>query len=411
MKYIVLLYDGVSDLPVPELGGKTPLQVAHKPVLDSLVKKSKIGLVKTVADRLKPGSDVANLSVLGYDPEIYYTGRSPLEAASIGAPMTASDVSLRCNLVTLKGDAGAGFEALTMADYCAGDIDTEEAAQLIAAVQERFGNERFTFYTGTSYRHCLIWHGGTTKLGALTPPHDISDRVIAPYILGNNNPDAQDLLQMMRDSYELLSKHPVNLRRAERGLSPANSIWLWGEGRSAALPSFSERYGVHGVMVSAVDLLKGIGKLANMRVADVPGATAWLDTNFEGKANAALSALDSGCGFAYVHIEAPDECGHRHDVAGKVKAIELIDERVLKLILDKLNGEPFRLLICPDHPTPLTLRTHTNDPVPFLLYDSEETADSAADIFTTFTEETAKNSGLFIPKGHDLIKLLLNQKD
>jgi 2,3-bisphosphoglycerate-independent phosphoglycerate mutase len=411
MKYIVLLCDGMSDLPFDGLNGKTPMQVAKKPNMDKLARVSEIGLVKTVAQDMKPGSDVANLAVLGYNPKDCYTGRSPLEAASLGIDMAADDVSFRCNLVTLS-DEGESYENKRMVDYCGGDITTEEAKQLIEAVQERFGNSDFHFYPGVQYRHCLIWHKGTTAIGKLTPPHDISDRIITDH-LGVNEAGAA-LLAMMKASFDLLNNHPVNLARKAKGLRPANSIWLWGEGKRTALQPFAEMTGLpnfKGAMISAVDLLRGIGKLAGMTVIEVPGATAWIDTNFEGKAQAAVDFLHNGGDYAYVHIEAPDECGHRGEAANKVRAIELIDERALGLLLNAMQGEDFRLLICPDHPTPLSTKTHTHDPVPFLIYDSRrDLADREADFCSdfAFTEETAKHAGLFIPNGYELIKRLLD---
>jgi 2,3-bisphosphoglycerate-independent phosphoglycerate mutase len=402
MKYIVLLCDGMSDLPCDALGGKTPMQAAKKPNMDKLAQVSEIGLAKTVADDMKPGSDVANLSVLGYNPKDCYTGRSPLEAASLGIDMAGDDVSFRCNLVTLSDD-GEAYEDKSMVDYCGGDITTEEARQLIEAVQSEFGSKDFHFYPGVQYRHCLIWHKGTTAVGKLTPPHDISDRIITDHLAVND--DGKPLLEMMKASFDLLSRHPVNLVRKAKGLRPANSIWLWGEGKRTALRPFSEMTGLKGAMISAVDLLRGIGKLAGMTVIEVPGATAWIDTNFEGKTMAAVDFLRNGGDFAYIHIEAPDECGHRGEAENKVRSIELIDERSLGLLLKEMQGEDFRLLICPDHPTPLSTKTHTHDPVPFLIYDSTKNL-AKREESCSFTEETAKSSGQFVPKGYELIHRL-----
>lgn len=284
MKYAVVLYDGMADYPVPALDGKTPMEVARKPIFDSLAQRGRVGLVKTVADGLKPGSDVANLSVLGYDPAVCYTGRSPLEAVSIGVKMEEDDVALRCNLVTLSDEPN--YEDKTMLDYSAGDISTAEAAEIIKTVQEHFGNDEFAFYSGVSYRHCLIVHHGTVSLGKMTPPHDISGRVVGSHL--SDSPNAAKLIAMMKESYDLLKDHPVNLKRIAEGKFPANSIWLWGEGSKPALESFEKLHGVKGSIVSAVDLLKGIGICAGMNTPEVEGATGYIDTNFEGKAQAAV---------------------------------------------------------------------------------------------------------------------------
>lgn len=400
MKYAVLLCDGMADYPVEALDGKTPMEAADKPHMDELARTAEIGLCQTVAAGLKPGSDVANLSVMGYDPAVCYTGRSPLEAASIGITLSDTDVALRCNLVTLSDEAD--YADKTMVDYCAGDISSEEAAEIIHSVQEAFGSDRFHFYNGVSYRHCLVVKDGTTDLGALTPPHDISGRVVGEYLSRSKN--AVGLIDMMRRSYDLLKDHPVNKARVAAGKRPANSIWLWGEGRRPALENFEAKNGVKAGVVSAVDLIKGIGLLAGMKVAEVPGATGYIDTNFEGKAAAAASLLQSGCDLVYVHVEAPDECGHRGECANKVKAIELIDQRILPVLLSALeDGGEYRILILPDHPTPLSTRTHAGDAVPFLLYDSRKPATGAA----MFCERTAKESGLFIPYGPDIMTRLI----
>ncbi|MDR0946451.1 MAG: cofactor-independent phosphoglycerate mutase [Ruminococcus sp.] len=402
MKYVVLLCDGMSDEPLAELGGLTPMEKAFKPNMDMLAAVSQVGLVKTVADGMKPGSDVANLSVLGYDPKVCYTGRSPLEAGSIGIDMLDTDVSFRCNLVTLSDDLN--YSDKTMVDYCAGDISTEDAKILIEALQKEFNSDEYTLYTGVAYRHCLIWHNGTLNLGALTPPHDISGRKIADYL--PKEPNTAKLLEMMKRSYEILSKHPLNIERIKNGKNPANSCWFWGEGKRANLENFTKRTGLRGAMISAVDLLKGIGKFAGMDIINVPGATGYIDTNFEGKADAAMEALKTGNDFVYIHIEAPDECGHRGEIENKIKAIELIDERVLARILPELEkmGD-FKILICPDHPTPLSIKTHTNKPVPFMIYDSRNKKSGV----THFTEKTAEQAGVYIGFGHDLMKTFLEQ--
>ncbi len=401
MKYIVLLCDGMADLPREDLPGKTPMGTASKPNMDKLAKISEIGMVKTVADSLKPGSDVANLSVLGYDPAVYYSGRSPLEAGSIGIDMKPTDVSFRCNLVTLSDEED--YAQKTMTDYCAGDISTAEAKELIKFIREKLGNEEFSFYSGVSYRHCLIWDKGTLDIGSLTPPHDITGRKITDYLGVNEN--GKKLLDMMKKSYDLLKDHPVNKKREEKGLRPANSIWLWGEGVRKELTSFEEKYGLKGAMISAVDLLKGIGKFTGMKVIDVEGATGYIDTNFGGKAKAAIDSLKSGSDFVYIHVEAPDECGHRFETENKVKSIELIDELILGPILKEFEGEEIRVLICPDHPTPLALKTHTNAPVPYLIYDSGR-AEKGVD---NFCEESAEKTGNYVGAGHTLMERFLKK--
>ena len=401
MKYVVLLCDGMADLPREDLTGKTPMGTAKKTNMDKLAKVSEVGLVKTVIDSLKPGSDVANLSVLGYDPSVYYSGRSPLEAGSIGIDMKPTDVSFRCNLVTLSEEEN--YEDKTILDYCAGDISSEEAAELIAFIQEKMGDEEFSFYSGVSYRHCLIWDNGTLDVGTLTPPHDITGRKITDYLGVNKN--GEKLLDMMKRSYDLLKDHPVNKKRVEKGLRPANSIWLWGEGVRKDLMSFEEKYGLKGAMISAVDLLKGIGKFTGMKVIDVPGATGYIDTNFGGKAQAAIDTLKSESDFVYIHVEAPDECGHRFEIENKVKSIELIDGLILEPILKAFEGEEIKILICPDHPTPLALKTHTNAPVPYLIYDSRKTEKGV----DKFCEESAEQTGNFIGVGHTLMEKFLSK--
>lgn len=396
MKYAVLLCDGMADLPREDLTGKTPMGTAYKPNMDRLAKVSEVGLVKTVIDTLKPGSDVANLSVLGYDPTVYYSGRSPLEAGSIGIDMKPTDVSFRCNLVTLSDEER--YDEKTMVDYCSGDISSEEAAELIAFIQEKMGSDEFSFYSGVSYRHCLIWDKGTLDVGTLTPPHDITGRKITEYLSVNEN--GRKLLDMMIRSYDLLKDHPVNKKRAEKGLRPANSIWLWGEGVRKDLTPFKEKYGLKGAMISAVDLLKGIGKFTGMEVINVQGATGYIDTNFSGKAQAAIDTLKKGSDLVYIHVEAPDECGHRFEIQNKVKSIELIDELILGPLLKAFDGEEIKILICPDHPTPLALKTHTNAPVPYLIYDSRKNAEGVE----RFCEEEAEKTGRFIDVGHSLME-------
>lgn len=399
-KFVVLLCDGMADLPVKELGYKTPMQAAHKPNMDKLAQNAVLGMCKTVADGLKPGSDVANLAVLGYDPKTCYSGRSPLEAANLGITLTDSQIAMRCNLVTLS-DAPSYAER-TMVDYCGGDISTQEADQLIHALEQAFGNETRHFYTGVQYRHCLVVENGHLGLN-LTPPHDISGRVIGEYL--SDCPDAAPFIQLMEQSVAVLEKHPVNQARKAAGKRPANSAWFWGEGKRPNLALFSEKYGLKGSVVSAVDLIRGIGRLAGMRVAQVDGATGYIDTNFAGKAQAALQELQQGQDFVYIHVEAPDECGHRGEIQNKVRAIELIDQQILGPVLEGLRQyDHYKILIMPDHPTPLSIRTHTADPVPFMIYDSKQFRDGAA-----FSEENASATGNYIENSLELMPLFLNK--
>lgn len=401
MKYVVLLCDGMADLKREDLGDNTPMGCAKKPNMDTLAKTAEIGLVKTVVDGIKPGSDVANLSVLGYDPAIYYSGRSPLEAGSIGIDMKPDDVSFRANLVTLSDEAV--YEDKTILDYCADDISTEEAAELMKFIAEKLDTDIFHYYSGVSYRHCLIWNGGTLDVGTLTPPHDITGKPIKEYLGFNEN--SAPLLEMMKKSYDLLKDHPVNKAREAKGLRPANSLWFWGEGVRKSLMPFTEKYGKTGAMISAVDLLKGIGKFTEMDVINVDGATGYIDTNFSGKADAAIKALKDGRDFVYIHVEAPDECGHRFEVQNKIKAIELIDELILGPVLKAFEGEELKVLICPDHPTPLSLKTHTNAPVPYLIWNSTK-AEQGVDCFT---EEAAEKTDRYVEVGHTLMEHFLSE--
>lgn len=402
MKYVVLLCDGMADYPVPELGGLTPMAKADKPHMDSLAKKAEVGLVKTVADGLKPGSDVANLSVLGYDPAVCYSGRSPLEAGSIGIDMKPTDVSFRCNLVTLSDEEN--YEDKTMVDYCSDDISTADAKILIDALKEVFDDDEFTLYAGVSYRHCLIWSGGTLDVGTLTPPHDITGRPVKGHLPNHKN--AEKLYEMMKKSYDVLKNHPLNLERIKAGKRPANSMWLWGEGVKKPLALFEDKFGVKGSMISAVDLLKGIGKFSGMNVVQVDGATGYLDTNFEGKAQAAIDELKRGQDFVYIHVEAPDECGHRYEIQNKVKSIELIDKKILAPLLSALEEyDDYKIMILPDHPTPLSLRTHTNDPVPYLIYHKKAEVEGV----DVWSEESAKAAGNYVPIGHKLIEKFIKE--
>ena len=400
MKYLVMLCDGMADEPNEALGNSTPMEKANKPCMDSLAAKAEVGIVKTVAEGLKPGSDVANLSVLGYEPAVYYSGRSPLEAASIGIDLKDTDVTLRCNLVTLSDDED--YENKTILDYCADDISSEEAKILIEYIQEKLGNDVFRFYPGVSYRHCLVWSNGNPHPGVLTPPHDITGKVITDYIPKGEAVD--ELYDLMKKSYDLLKDHPVNQARIARGKRPANSIWLWGEGTKPLLDNFSEKFGIKGSMISAVDLLKGIAICAGMNSVDVDGATGYLDTNFDGKCKAAIEEFKNGADLVYVHVEAPDECGHRGEIENKVKAIEMIDEHILGPVVEFLKGyDDFAVLVCPDHPTPLSIRTHTSTPVPYLIYDSKNEINSGVKVFC---EKEARETGNYIEKGFTMMNYL-----
>lgn len=403
MKYLVMLCDGMADEPNEALGNSTPMEKANKPCMDSLAAKAEVGIVKTVAEGLKPGSDVANLSVLGYEPAVYYSGRSPLEAASIGIDLKDTDVTLRCNLVTLSDDED--YENKTILDYCADDISSEEAKILIEYIQEKLGNDVFRFYPGVSYRHCLVWSNGNPHPGVLTPPHDITGKVITDYIPKGEAVD--ELYDLMKKSYDLLKDHPVNQARIARGKRPANSIWLWGEGTKPLLDNFSEKFGIKGSMISAVDLLKGIAICAGMNSVDVEGATGYLDTNFDGKCKAAIEEFKKGADLVYIHVEAPDECGHRGEIENKVKAIEMIDEHILAPVVEFLKGyDDFAVLVCPDHPTPLSIRTHTSTPVPYLIYDSKNEINSGVKVFC---EKEARETGNYIEKGFTMMNYFLTK--
>ena len=366
MKYVVVLGDGMADEPIARLNGRTPLAYANTPALDALSQKSEIGMVSTIPEGMKPGSDTANLSVMGYDPKKYYSGRSPLEALSIGVPMKDTDIALRCNIVTLSEEEGIPFAKRRILDHSSGEIETEDCAVLLRAVMEDLDRPPYHFYVGTSYRHCLIWENGEVE--ELTPPHDVLGREIGPYL-----PDDKNLHEMMVRSYEILKNHPINEKRRQEGLNPANCCWFWGAGTRPSLPSFYEKTGKKGIMISAVDLLKGIAVGAGMDVAGVEGANGGLDTNYEGKTQAALDALvRDGYDFAYIHIEAPDEMGHQGSVEKKLQAIEYLDRRVVAPLTAGLDasGLDYRLMVLPDHPTPIRLRTHTAESVPYLIYDS-----------------------------------------
>jgi len=396
MKYVVVLGDGMADYPVPELGNRTPLQCAKKPNIDFLASFGEAGMVRTIPDGVPPGSDVANLSVMGYDPKKYYTGRSPFEAISMGVDLLSSDLAFRCNLVTL--DVEKDYESATMVDYSSDEISTEEAALLIKDINNHLATEDISFYPGVSYRHCMVWKNGKGER-KLSPPHDILERKITEYLPAGDG--SEMLLSMMEKSYEILKNHPVNLDRIKRGLRPANSIWLWGEGKKPVIPGFSEKYGITGSVVCAVDLIKGIGICAGLESVNVSGATGNIHTNFKGKAQAALNELEKGKDFVYIHVEAPDECGHRHEIENKVKSIEYIDEQLVGTLLEGLEKyDDYRIMILPDHPTPLALRTHTSDPVPYVIYAKTRKKPSK---ITCFDEFEPKKTGIFIEDGYTLM--------
>lgn len=401
MKYVVILGDGMADYPQKNLNNKTPLELAKKPFIDGLLKNAIMGECKTVPDSVKPGSDVANLSVLGYDVRTCYTGRSPLEAVSIGISLKDTDVALRTNLVTLSSEPN--YEDKTMLDYSAGEISTEEAKTLIEYLKKHLDGNGFSFYAGVSYRHCLIVDNGFVT-GEFTPPHDILDRKIKDYL--PHSEKSAKYLELMKKSYELLKDHPINVERVKKGKRPANSIWFWGEGTKPSLENFKDKFGVSGVMISAVDLLKGIGILSGMQVVNVKGATGTYETNFSGKAEATLNALKNGADFVYIHMEAPDECGHQGDAIHKIYSIEKIDD-VVKTVCTGLDemGEDYKILILPDHPTPLNLKTHVSDPVPFMIY--HKNGDYSCE-YSSYTEKNAKATGLYIEDGFMLMPLFIN---
>lgn len=399
MKYIVILGDGMADEPLEVLDGKTPLEYADTPAMDDLASKGELGMAKTVPDSMKPGSDVANLAVLGYDPEKNYSGRSPLEALSVGVQMKPTDVVLRSNLVTLTETEP--FAQKTILDHSSGEISTEDADILMDAIRAEFNNEQFRFYTGTSYRHVTVWDHG--QVLDMAQPHDHLGQVIEPYL-----PQEPVFRQMMERSFEILNNHPLNLQRAAQGKNKANCLWFWGAGTKPSLANFEEKTGLKGAMISAVDLLKGIAVGAGMRVIEVPGATGGLHTNYEGKAMAGVKAvLEEGCDLAYIHVEAPDEMGHQGSVQNKIEAIESLDSRVVAVVKQQMDasGEPYRILLCPDHPTPIRYRTHTKTPVPYVLYDSTRERKALA----RYSEKEAQASGNFEPNGYQLMSRLIQK--
>ncbi|MFZ5648827.1 MAG: cofactor-independent phosphoglycerate mutase [Bacillota bacterium] len=396
MKYLVILGDGMADYPCDELGGITPLQKAATPNMDRLASEGVMGMARTVPDGFPPGSDVANLSVMGYDPAVYYTGRAPLEAVSMGVKLAENDVALRCNLVTLSGEED--YERKVMADYSAGEIESGQAAVLIRELDAFLNKDNMKFYPGVSYRHLMVWSDGPADT-RLTPPHDISGKVIADYLPSGNG--GQDLLSLMKLSHPFLKYHRVNAARGDR---PANSVWFWGQGKTPALKGFREKYGLSGSVISAVDLIKGIGICAGLEVVEVEGATGNIHTNFHGKAAAIIESFRKGADFVYAHIEAPDEAGHQGDMKTKIKAIEEIDSKVLGPVLSQMEEfGHYKILVLPDHPTPLSIMTHTADPVPFVIFDSRRPGYNPG---VKYCEEEAAK-GRFIEKGHDLMGMFL----
>ncbi len=401
MKYLVLIPDGMADEPISELGNLTPMQKANKPTMDMLASKSFVGTVSNVPEGMVPESDTANMAILSFDPKIYSKGRSPLEAVSMGIAMQPDETAYRCNVVTLTEDEDA-YEDRIILDHSADEITTAEADLLIKALQEKMGDEIKTFYTGVSYRHCLIWKNGNDKYNFMRP-HDILGKRIGDYLPRESDGGA-DFLKLMKDSYDILKDHPVNIDRKARGLKPANSAWLWSPGKKPQLPSFKAKWGLDAAVISAVDLIKGIGLCAEMKSIDVEGATGNVHTNYKGKADAAIEAFKNGTELVYVHVEAPDECGHRAEIDNKVLSIELIDSKILRPIYEYLlsTGEDFKIMILPDHPTPIRIRTHSIDPVPFMIYSSANERDGV----DTFTELTATAIGNYVSDGYNLMGIL-----
>jgi len=404
MKYIVILIDGAADYKIEKLKGQSPLQYASIPTIDYLARHGEMGMVKTIPDEMAPGSDTANLSVMGYDPEKYYTGRSPLEAVSMGISLSQTDVTFRCNLVTLSDENT--YADKIMIDYSAGEISTEEARVIIEDIRKYLQTEAIKFFPGISYRHIIVWENGPNEF-TLTPPHDILDKKITDYLPGGPYKDI--LLGMMVRSSKLLKNYPINEKRRQKGLRPANSIWIWGEGKKPGLDLFYEKYKLNGSVISAVDLIKGIGICAGLKSVDVKNVTGNIHTNFRGKAEAAVGELKSGQDFVYIHIEAPDECSHQGNVENKVKSIEIIDKEIVRLVKESLDEqrEDYKMLILPDHRTPLALRTHTSDPVPFLIYNSTDIANNPS---YSYDEFFAEKTGFYFDEGCKLTDYFLDKK-
>ena len=404
MKYLVLIPDGMADRPVAALGNRTPMEAAVKPCMDALAACSTVGLVSNVPDGMVPESDTANMAILSFDPKVYSRGRSPLEAISMGLTMAPDETAYRCNVVTISEDGA--YEDKIMLDHSADEITTPEADELIKALEAHFGNELRHFYTGVSYRHCILWKNGNDTYD-FSRPHDIIGRCIRDYLPSEEN-GGGEFRRLMKESYEVLNHHPVNEARRARGLKPANSAWLWSPGKKPRLPDFTEKWGISGTVISAVDLIKGIGLCAGMKSIDVEGATGNVHTNYDGKAQAAIDAFQNGADLVYVHVEGPDECGHRAEIHNKVCSIELIDQKILKPVYEYLQSttEDFKILVLPDHPTPLEIRTHSREPVPFFIYDSRKKADGV----TTYTEATAAETGLYIPDGFTLLEHVIERR-
>lgn len=403
MKYLVLIPDGMADTPVDALGGLTPMEKAHKPTMDMLAKHAYVGTVSNVPNGMVPESDTANLAILSYDPKVYSKGRSPLEAVSMGIKMQPDETAYRCNVVTLTDDGS--YEDKIILDHSADEISTEEAGKLIDALEEKLGNDKRKFHTGISYRHCLIIKNGDDKYD-FTRPHDILGRRIGDYLPKEEN-GGEEFYRIMRDSFDILNHHPVNEERRRRGLKPANSAWLWSPGKKPRLPSFKEKWGLDSAVISAVDLIKGIGICAEMESIDVENATGNVHTNYDGKAAAAIDAFERGKELVYVHVEAPDECGHRAEIDNKVLAVELISEKILKPVYEYLSkcGEDYKIMVLPDHPTPVALRTHTIDPVPFMIYNSRKEYDGV----DLFSEKNASKKNNYLSQGHKLMELLTSE--
>ena len=391
----------MADLPLPDFDNKTPLEAADKPAMNFLASKGINGLVETVPEGMVPESDTANLSVMGYDPRLYSKGRSPLEAASIGIKMADDETAVRANIVSLGGEGS--YEDLIMLDHSADEIPTEEARILINAIQEKFGSDIQKFYCGVSYRHCLIWKN-CPEFRDFSRPHDIIGKRIGDYLPYGDL--GAPMLKLMKDSYEFLNNHPLNIDRASRGLKKANSLWLWSPGKKPSLPDFKEKTGLNGSVVCAVDLIKGIGFCAGMRVPHVEGATGAIETNFQGKRDAAIQELKNGSDFVYIHVESPDECGHQGKAQEKIRSIENIDKSILSGLIDYLKsiGESYRILLLPDHPTPVSVRTHTRAPVPFVIYDSANEIESGIDCYS---EANAEKSGVYVESGEKLMEMFL----
>ncbi|MFH2012334.1 MAG: cofactor-independent phosphoglycerate mutase [Pseudomonadota bacterium] len=402
MKYIILIGDGMADYPIEELGDKTPLEVADIPNMDLIAQKGKLGMVSTIPKGFSPGSDIANLSILGYDPKEYYTGRAPLEAASMGLTLETEDVAFRCNLVTLAVKDNKTY----MDDYSAGHISTEEAKEIIHEVDQKLGTDEIKFYPGVSYRHLMVWKDGQKELNT-TPPHDISGKAIGSY-LPKGKGETQ-ILKLMNDSQTILENSHINKTRIKNSKKPANSIWLWGQGKKPDMPTLSESYHITGSVISAVDLIKGLGVYAGLEVIDVPGATGYLDTNYKGKADYAIKALEKK-DFVYLHVEAPDEASHSGDLKNKIKAIELFDKEVVGTVLEKMNKfQSYRIMVLPDHSTPLSVMSHTSDPVPFAIFSSDDKeTNPSKDV--GFNEKSAIANNLFIEDGHKLLTFFLQDK-